>query len=256
MYNVGNKRNYWRVSKQAAHLVREQQAPRPVTFDAEPQRLTIDMNRTAVIVVDMQNDFCSPGGWVDYIGGDYAVLQTPVASINHLLTVLRGNEVPIIWLNWGNRADRMNLSPSVLHVYNGDGEGRGIGERLPAHNSPVLEKSSWGAAIVDGMLTEDSDIFVDKYRMSGFWDTPLDSILRNLRVDTLLFTGVNLDQCVMATLQDAVNSGYDSILLEDCCATNSPSYCAQATIFNVKQCYGFVAQSSDIIQAVYDEVIS
>lgn len=253
MYNVGNPRNYWRVSKQEADLVREQRAARIVSVDAEPQRLTIDMNRTAVIVVDMQNDFCTSGGWIDYIGGDYAALQAPIAPINRLLSVLRDIEVPIIWLNWGNRTDRMNLSPSVLHVYNGDGEGKGIGELLPMYNSPVLEKYSWGAAIVDELQVEESDIFVDKYRMSGFWDTPLDSILRNLRVDTLLFAGVNLDQCVMATLQDAVNNGYDSILLEDCCATNSPTYCAQATIFNVKQCYGFVAQSSSFIRAVDPE---
>jgi nicotinamidase-related amidase len=113
-----------------------------------------------------------------------------------------------------------------------------------------LEKGSWGSAIVDELEVSDQDIYVDKYRMSGFWDTPLDSILRNLGVETLFFAGVNLDQCVMHTLQDAVCLGYDSILLADCCATTSPSFCTQATLYNIKQCYGFVAHSQSLLMQI------
>ena len=111
----------------------------------------------------------------------------------------------------------------------------------------MLEKGSWGAAIVAELHAEETDIYVDKYRMSGFWDTPLDSILRNLGVDTLLFGGVNLDQCVFATLMDAVSLGYDAILLEDCCATTSPAFCVDATLYNVKQCFGFVTDSEALL---------
>ena len=77
-------------------------------------------------------------------------------------------------------------------------------------------------------------------------DTPLDSILRNLGKTTLLFAGVNADQCVMATLQDANFHGYDCILVEDCTATTSPDYCLKATLYNVNQCFGFVASSAAI----------
>ncbi|WP_258168145.1 cysteine hydrolase family protein [Paenibacillus sp. AR247] len=125
----------------------------------------------------------------------------------------------------------------------------GIGSPLPDTGSKVLEQGSWGAALIDRMVPEPGDIRVDKYRISGFWDTPLDSILRNLDVKTLLFAGVNLDQCVMHTLQDAVCLGYDAILLEDCCATSSPAYCTEAALYNIKQCYGFVAGSEDLLQA-------
>lgn len=86
--------------------------------------------------------------------------------------------------------------------------------------------------------------------MSGFWDTPLDSILRNIGKTTLLFAGVNADQCVMATLQDANFLGYDCILVSDCAATTSPEYCWQATIYNVKQCFGFVTNSHAILEAI------
>ena len=69
--------------------------------------------------------------------------------------------------------------------------------------------------------------------MSGFFDTELDSVLRNLDVTTLLFGGVNVDQCVLATLMDAACLGYDVVLLDDCSATTSPAFCHQATVYNV-----------------------
>ncbi|MNL58586.1 Peroxyureidoacrylate/ureidoacrylate amidohydrolase RutB [compost metagenome] len=86
--------------------------------------------------------------------------------------------------------------------------------------------------------------------MSGFWDTPLDSILRNLNIRTVLFAGVNLDQCVMHTLQDAACLGYAVVLLEDCSATSSPGYCTEATLYNIKQCYGFVADSASLLRGM------
>ncbi|NVN13155.1 cysteine hydrolase family protein, partial [Nguyenibacter vanlangensis] len=214
---------------------------RPVTIDALPQQVTLDLARTAMIVIDMQNDFCHPDGWLASIGVDIAPARTPIAPLAAILPVLRGRDVPVIWVNWGNRPDRLNLSPSLLHVYDPDGEGVGLGGRLPGQGDGVLELGSWNAAIVDELAPETGDIHVAKYRMSGFWDTPLDAILRNLRVDTLLFGGVNLDQCVMTTLQDAGCLGYDCILLEDCAATTSPGFCTDATLYNVRQCFGFTA---------------
>ena len=86
--------------------------------------------------------------------------------------------------------------------------------------------------------------------MSGFQDTELDSILRNLNLTTLLFAGVNADQCVLCTLQDASFLGYDAILLEDCTATTSPQFCMEATLYNVRQCFGFVNSASQILEAL------
>jgi nicotinamidase-related amidase len=114
----------------------------------------------------------------------------------------------------------------------------------------VLEKDSWGAALADGLTVDAADIWVDKYRMSGFWDTPLDSVLRNLRVDTLLFTGVNSDQCVYATLIDAACLGYGVVLLTDAAATTSPAFCHDATIHNVRQCFGFTTTTKPVLDAL------
>ena len=154
--------------------------------------------------------------------------------------------MPVIWLNWGNRPDRLNLSPALLHVYNPTGTGIGLGDPLPKNSARVLELGSWAAAIVDELTVAPSDVHVAKYRMSGFQDTMLDSILRNLNVTTLLFAGVNADQCVLCTLQSANFLGYDCFLIEDCTATTSPDYCMAATLYNVRQCFGFVIDSKVI----------
>jgi nicotinamidase-related amidase len=243
-------RNAWQVSDKEADLVRRGSPPLVAEIAAEPQRVCIDLRRTACIVVDMQNDFCAPGGWLHHIGVDIAPARRPIEPLRRLLPPLRRAGVPVIWLNWGNRPDRLNLSPALLHVYKPNGRRVGLGDPLPASGAPVLEKGSWAAAIVYELAPEDGDIRVDKYRMSGFWDTPLDSILRNLAVTTVLFAGVNLDQCVMCTLQDANFLGYDCILIEDCAATTSPDFCREATIYNIKQCLGFIAASAELADAL------
>ena len=243
-------RNRWQFPGPHIDLHRPELRSRSATLRAEPAAIVIDPSRTALVVVDLQNDFCSPGGWLDSIGVDVSVLGTAVELSAQAVSAARAADVPVIWLNWGNRPDQANLPPGVAHVYDPSGAGEGIGYRSAATLSPVLTKDSWGAALVAGLVAEAQDIHVDKYRMSGFWDTPLDSILRNLRVDTLLFAGVNSDQCVYATLIDAACLGYDVVLLTDAAATTSPSYCHDATIYNTRQCFGFTASTPDLLDSL------
>lgn len=242
--------NTWQVNADRADLTRPAIAPRPITVATETKQITLDLAKTACIVVDMQNDFCHPDGWLASIGVDVAPARQPIQPLQQLLPQLRSQRVPILWLNWGNRPDLLNISPALRHVYNPSGDGVGLGDPLPSNGAPVLTKGSWAAAVVDELPAAPVDIGVDKYRMSGFWDTPLDSILRNLGKTTLLFAGVNADQCVLCTLQDANFLGYDCILLRDCTATTSPDYCFQATVYNVNQCFGFTTDSPTLIAAL------
>src|SRR5580704_15534853 len=251
-----SQRNRWMVSERTANLVRSPTEPRPITVQTEGKEVTLDLSRTAIIVVDMQNDFCHPEGWLAHIGVDIAPARKPIEPLQGLLPILRDYEVPVIWLNWGNRPDRLNLSPGLLHVYKPSGAGVGLGDVLPGSGAKVLERGSWSAAIVDELRPAASDIHVAKYRMSGFQDTELDSILRNLGVTTLLFAGVNADQCVLCTLQDANFHGYDCLLVEDCVATTSPDYCMAATLYNVQQCFGFVVGSNVIAASLTQAVTS
>jgi nicotinamidase-related amidase len=222
----------------ATNLVRASRRKRAVRIAAEPNPIVIDAARTALLVIDMQNDFCAPGGWFDSRGIDLEPSRRLFPAINRLLAGVRAAKIPVVWVNWGNRPDRLNLPLGVLRT-------GAYGKKLKG--GPVLERGSWGAAIVDELDTRKQDIYIDKYRLSGFWDNELDSILRRMDVTTLLVAGVNLDRCVLATMQDASFIGYDPILVDDCSATASPAYCAEAARFLLRLLYGFVTTSEAVL---------
>jgi nicotinamidase-related amidase len=237
----------WMVGPDHVDMAAAPPPVRPLFLDCAPQKLTLDLNRSAIVVIDMQNDFCAPGGWVDHHGFDYRPDRAPIEPLNRLLPVLRQHGVPVIWVNWGVRADLANMPPNQLHLYKPKGVGIGLAETLP-NGAAVLQEGSWAAAIVDELDVQPEDIQVLKHRISGFWDTPLDSILRNLGATTIFFAGVNTDQCVLCSLTDANFLGYGCVLVEDACATSSPGFCTEAAIWNVKKCFGFVTESGQIIQ--------
>ena len=248
---LGTSDSYrWNVSTSLVDMSMPMPPSREVTIACVPQSVKLDLNRTAIVVIDMQNDFCAPGGWVDHLGLDYTPDRAPIAPLQKLVPLLRLARVPVVWVNWGNRPDLLNMPPNQIHLYKPFGTGIGLGEPLPGNQARVLEKDSWAAAVVDELKPLPGDVMVDKYRISGFWDTPLDSILRNLGVRTILFAGVNTDQCVFCTLTDANFLGYGCIMVEDCCATTSPAFCTEATVWNVKKCFGFTTTAERIITAL------
>jgi ureidoacrylate peracid hydrolase len=244
-------RNTYRVSETMVDMRRPQTASRPIELEALPQNLIVDLARTAVIIIDMQNDFCGEGGWISSMGIDFSAARDLVGPINRVNAALRGKQVPILWVNWGVRPDRANLAPGTQHPFNPHGAGPGLaGARTTGEGSyNVLQQGEWGAELVKGLECAPEDIRVDKHRISGFWDTPLDSILRNHNVSTLLFAGINADHCVYATLMDANFHGYDTIMLEDCVATTSPDFCLAATLHNVRFCFGFTTTSMQLLKA-------
>jgi Isochorismatase family len=129
----------WQVDASHADLTRcAERAQPPHDIAAHGKTLTRDLSRTALIVVDMQNDFCHPQGWLASIGVDVAPARAPIAPLAHLLPAWRAQGLPVIGVNWGNRPDRTNLSPSLLHVYNPDARSRGLAAPLPTGLAPVL----------------------------------------------------------------------------------------------------------------------
>ena len=112
--------------------------------------------------------------------------RAPIAPLQRLLPVLRKAGVPVIWVNWGNRPDLANMPPNQIHLYKPTGAGIGLGDPLPGQRRARAGKGFLGRrGCRRTRRRSPSDIRVDKYRISGFWDTPLDSILRNLgnRID-------------------------------------------------------------------------
>jgi ureidoacrylate peracid hydrolase len=245
-------RNTYRVTDACVDMRRPSRVLRTAAVGALPQKLLLDLSRTAIVVIDMQNDFCAPGGWIASLGIDVAPAAALIVPINQVTSCLRDLDVPVLWLNWGVRADRLNLSPGTQHPFNPHGRGPGLAGVVQshAHEHRLLQSGSWGAQIVEGLVRGSQDIYVDKHRISGFWDTPLDAILRNLDITTLLFAGINADHCVLGTLMDANFHGFDTILIQDCTATTSPDFCLQATLHNVRFCFGFTTTSAELLEGL------
>ncbi|MBM3408152.1 MAG: cysteine hydrolase [Betaproteobacteria bacterium] len=240
----------WRSDGRRTSLVRHAPRPRPVQLDAAGDAIEFDLARSALVVIDMQNDFCHPKGWFGQRGVRLAPMRKPIPVLQQLLPAWRGAGAPVIWLNWGIRADRLNLPASILFKGKRTAEAVGYADRSPEDRGQSLVRGHWGAQVVDELAVLDTDITVHKHRLSGFWDNELDSLLRGLDVRTLFFAGVNTDRCVFSSLQDAGFLGYDCILLADACSTPSPAYVTRAIHMLVRQLHGFVAQSFDLIAAL------
>jgi ureidoacrylate peracid hydrolase len=241
----------WLVSHDTVDMTRRAPAVRPIAIMAEPQNIVVDANKCALLIVDMQNDFCTVGGWLDSRGIDVSPNREPIEPIRKLVAAFRREKLPVVWVNWGVRKDLLNIHPSLRHAHSPRGDEPGLAEPVPGTRSEVIVRGSWGAEVVDEINPGTADIQIVKHRFSAFWDTETDSVLRNLGVKTLLIGGVNMDQCVMTTLEDASFLGYDTILVEDATATTSPDYCVQAVLYNVKLLFGFVTQSA-AIQSAFD----
>lgn len=237
----------WKVGVAEVDMTRPAPLPRPLRIEAEPQTIVIDAAKSALVIVDMQNDFCTHGGWMDSRGIDVSPNRAPIPALGTLVERFRAESVPVIWVNWGVRKDLLNIAPSVLHAHNPAGDAVDLGSKVPGTRSEILRYGSWGAEVVDELNPKGADIQVTKHRFSGFWDTDLDAILRNLGIRTLLIGGVNLDQCVMTTLEDASFLGYDVVLVEDGAATTSPAFCTEATLYNIKLLFGFVTKSEAVL---------
>lgn len=246
--------NAWTLSHEGVSLVREVRAPRPVKLATQDDMVEIDLLRSALIVVDMQNDFCHPEGWFGQKGVSMSATRKPIPIIAELLPAWRDAGGHVLWLNWGVRADTLNLSPLIQFKASrpgADGQpGVGYGEISPLDHGPSVVQGTWGAQVVEDLPVAPDDITVFKHRLSGFWDNELDSILRQQGITTLLFAGVNTDRCVFSTLQDAAFLGYDCVLLKDACGTPSPAYVTRAIHFLVEKLHGFVASADSLIPAL------
>ena len=241
----------WTASAREVDMTMPLAKPVPLRIAAAPQNITIDLKRSAMVVIDMQNDFCTEGGWVDSLGRRlHARPQAHQAAAEAAAGPAQGGRAGDLGqLGLPARPCQHAAQPAASLQAHRHGQS-GWAIRCPARASRSQQKDSWAAAVVDELVQEPEDIKVDKYRISGFWDTPLDSILRNLGMRTVLFAGVNTDQCVMHSLTDANFLGYGCVMVEDCCATTSPDFCTEASVWNVKKCFGFVTDLGKILKAL------
>lgn len=243
------RRDSWSQDASVTDLVRPVIPPQPVQFDALPDALRIDMARSALIVVDMQNDFLKADGWFSAVrNADVAPLSKIIPRINLVSEAFRRCGAPVIHLNWGVRADLANLPPNVVDKGSSCGAIAGYGDTIASGD--VLVEGSWGASSVPEIEQASTDISVAKSRLSGFQDNELDQILRRLGVTTVFYTGVNLDRCVFATLMDGCFQGYDAVLIEDATSTVSSKEVVDAITGLIRLLYGFTTHSEALLKAL------
>jgi isochorismate hydrolase len=114
---LGVAPNAWAVNHAIADITRPPVTPQTVILTTETKQVRFDLAKAAILVIDMQNDFCHPDGWLAYIGVDVNPARQPIEPLKNLLPELRAAGVPVIWVNWGNRPDLLNISAASLHVW-------------------------------------------------------------------------------------------------------------------------------------------
>jgi nicotinamidase-related amidase len=241
MIRFGNEVNYW--IQEEAQMDISRGSKKTKTCETTTFSLTFDPKRSAIVIIDMQNFFLS-----ERLGRPEKG-RALIAPIGQSVQAARNMGMRVVWLNWGVRPDLANLSPGVLRSFSRSGVG--FGGELPDNLGRLLIKGSWSAELIDGLeeIRQEDDIWIDKHRTSGFFGTELEQMLMAQGITTLFFGGVNTDQCVMGTLQDAYCIGYDCVLLTDCTATTSPEGAYESVLYNVERSYGFLTTSNQLCES-------
>ncbi|GAO51035.1 Isochorismatase hydrolase [Saitoella complicata NRRL Y-17804] len=256
-FQIGTEENHWTYSSSSNtyDLTRGYPSCHPsITLRTTSQNLRIAPTRTALVVIDMQNFFISEK--LERGRGGLDLIDPIKASCS----ALREAGGTVVWVNWGIPENLDGVPPSTLRIFSTGAHlpdapkaaaFLGFGQELPNDLGPLLVKDSWSAALHPDLAASahPSDIHIDKFRISAFPGTRFEDTLRARGITTLLFAGVNTDQCVMSSFMDALNAGFDPVLIDDCCATTSPEGAHSACMVNAETVLGFVTRSEWIVEA-------
>ena len=219
--------------------------PAQITVPSRPYPLTLTLEQTALLVIDMQNDFCTLGGWAARKGSDISQTQRPIQPLQTVLTALRATPMTIIHTREGHRPDLSDCPPHKLarsQHQNAEIGSEGVMGRL-------LTRGSKSHDFVEALQPLPGEIVLDKPGKGAFVATDLDLILRQRGIRQLLLTGVTTECCVQTTLRTANDLGYECVLLEDCCAAFVPDF-HRVTVEMTQKIFGWVTDSHQLLKAL------
>ena len=220
-----------------------------VGLQAKPEPLDIDLERTAIVVVDMQNSFVSKGGMFDLAGFDISG-SAPVIEVNRrLLAASRKAGVKVVYLMMAFKPDLSDAGDPSSPAYHKELALRMMRDR-PDLAGKLLVDDTWDAAIVEELAPQPGERVFRKTRYDGFCRTGLDGDLRAANIRYLLFTGVATNVCVESTARHAFFNEFWPILVEDAMNNSGPDFNRQATLWNFEHTLGWVTRSEDVMAAL------
>ncbi|WP_433706859.1 cysteine hydrolase family protein [Paenibacillus illinoisensis] len=199
----------------------------------DKMKIHLEGKNTALIVVDVQNDYCHPDGAISKSGIDVSSVKQMMPHLHSLLEAARGSSIPIIFL----QTNHEDATDSEVWL-----------SRFPDGVNPICRTGSWGANFYE-VTPQANDIIVKKHRYSGFVHTRLESILQTLKIETLIMTGVSTNLCVESTAREGFMLDYHIVLIQDACAAFSQAE-HDMTLKTVDTYFGMVTDTAGVVSYI------
>jgi nicotinamidase-related amidase len=216
-------------------------------IEAEPEPMSVDLSRTALVIIDMQRDFLLPGGFGETLGNDVSLLSAAVEPCRRLLSAAREKGILVIHTREGHRPD---LSDAPRAKLERGAPSMRIG--APGPMGRILIRGEPGHDIIPELYPIEGEPVVDKPGKGAFYATDLHAILQNRGVESLIVCGVTTEVCVHTTVREANDRGYRCIVPGDCCASYFPEFHALGLRMIKAQggIFGWVSDSEKVVKAM------